>query len=348
MTVCRRSHRALSMALLLAAAGAVAPSAARPSAQEPQSVPRLKPISMNGDAAKGERVYLERCWPCHGLAGDGKGPAAAGMSPPPSDFTLPDALREKSDSMLLDAILKGKPGGAMYPQGVDPQSAVDLVAFLKTLPRVIGREKNFLDSLARADKEAGRALYNRRCWPCHGPTGRGNGPAATALRPPPADLGDPDKVAERTAARLYAALSRGVPGTAMAAQDISDKEKFDLIAYLRTMVHYGEEEKTRDDTLPKGDAAKGKENYDKRCWACHGSAGGGDGPAAADMIPAPTRFSDYDSMKGRSDQDWFNAVRSGIPGTAMYPQRLTDSEILDLIPYLRSLGRRKMEAPPAR
>jgi len=34
----------------------------------------------------------------------------------------------------------------------------------------------------------GRALYNGSCASCHGLDGRGDGPAAAALRPPPADL----------------------------------------------------------------------------------------------------------------------------------------------------------------
>ncbi len=339
----RRRFRAAVVppVLLLAALGALL----RPAAQEARPVPRLKPISMNGDPKSGERLYLDRCWACHGLTGDGKGPAARGMTPPPGDFTLPDALSGKSDNVLLDAILKGTSGTAMVPQDVDPQSAVDLVAFLRTLPRAPGPEKNFLDALAHADKEAGRTLYNGRCWPCHGPTGRGDGPAAAALRPPPADFTDPDKVTERTAARLYAVLSRGLPGTAMAAQPLSEKEKFDVIAYLRTLVRYGGEDRAGEGPAP-GDPRKGKETYDKRCWACHGTTGAGDGPAAADMIPAPNRFSDYEASRKRSDRDWISAIQSGIPGTAMYPQRLTPGEIRDLVAYLRTLGRRKV-APPS-
>jgi len=35
---------------------------------------------------------------------------------------------------------------------------------------------------------AGETLYRRYCAPCHGITGRGDGPAASALCPPPSDL----------------------------------------------------------------------------------------------------------------------------------------------------------------
>jgi len=42
---------------------------------------------------------------------------------------------------------------------------------------------------AQPDEDpAGRSLYIRYCADCHGPSGRGDGPAAAELRPPPADL----------------------------------------------------------------------------------------------------------------------------------------------------------------
>lgn len=34
-----------------------------------------------------------------------------------------------------------------------------------------------------------KALYDKNCTTCHGPTGKGDGPAGKMLKPPPADLG---------------------------------------------------------------------------------------------------------------------------------------------------------------
>jgi mono/diheme cytochrome c family protein len=167
------------------------------------------------------------------------------------------------------------------------------------------------------------------------------------LKPPPADFTDPDKVAARTGARLYQALTSGVPGTAMAPQPLTEKEKFDLIAYLRSLVPYSEDrpEAAAKSEAESGNPRSGKELYDKRCWSCHGSRGEGDGPAATAMVPPPTRFTDYEAMKGRPSQDWFSAIQSGVPGTAMYAQRLTEREAWDLVAYLRSLGRRGPDTP---
>lgn len=39
------------------------------------------------DASEGAAIYAENCAQCHGPAGKGDGPWAAGMTPPPSDLT---------------------------------------------------------------------------------------------------------------------------------------------------------------------------------------------------------------------------------------------------------------------
>ena len=40
----------------------------------------------------------------------------------------------------------------------------------------------------KASLEQGRQLFKQNCLACHGPTGRGDGPAAASLHPHPADL----------------------------------------------------------------------------------------------------------------------------------------------------------------
>lgn len=39
-----------------------------------------------------------------------------------------------------------------------------------------------------ASAQDGAALYNKNCKSCHGPEGKGDGPAAKALKPPPEDF----------------------------------------------------------------------------------------------------------------------------------------------------------------
>ncbi len=78
-------------------------------------------------------------------------------------------------------------------------------------------------------------LYTRWCAACHGPEGRGDGPAARHLFPPPRDfhtesfrlVSTPNAIPTREDIR--AAIHRGMPGTAMRAFDhLTDAEQTQL------------------------------------------------------------------------------------------------------------------------
>ncbi len=65
---------------------------------------------------RGKEVFLDRCVGCHGLKGDGKGPGARFLSPPPADFTDKDDACCGGDTGPGDfyyRILRGWPGTAM-------------------------------------------------------------------------------------------------------------------------------------------------------------------------------------------------------------------------------------------
>src|SRR5256714_8488786 len=88
---------------------------------------------------RGKEVFLQRCVGCHGLKGDGKGPAATFMSPPPADFTDKDDACCGGDTGPGDfyyRILHRWPGTAMENFG--DRLAVDdiwrVVLFVKTIP----------------------------------------------------------------------------------------------------------------------------------------------------------------------------------------------------------------------
>jgi cbb3-type cytochrome oxidase cytochrome c subunit/mono/diheme cytochrome c family protein len=88
---------------------------------------------------RGKEVFLQRCVGCHGLNGDGKGPGASFLSPPPADFTDKDDACCGGDTGPGDfyyRILRGWPGTAMENFG-DRLSVDDIwrvVLFLKTIP----------------------------------------------------------------------------------------------------------------------------------------------------------------------------------------------------------------------
>jgi putative copper export protein/mono/diheme cytochrome c family protein len=84
------------------------------------------------------------------------------------------------------------------------------------------------DSIAR-----GANLYAQNCGVCHGPYGRGDGPAALSLPIMPADLaahGSIHRVGE-----LFWWIAHGIPGTPMPAfaPRLNDAEIWDLVQFLR-------------------------------------------------------------------------------------------------------------------
>jgi mono/diheme cytochrome c family protein len=64
--------------------------------------------------AKGKKRYGFDCEMCHGKNGDGKGDMASDMKNV-TDFTNPDALKNRTDSELFNVIRKGK--GEMPAEG---------------------------------------------------------------------------------------------------------------------------------------------------------------------------------------------------------------------------------------
>jgi len=64
--------------------------------------------SAHGTTSKGEHLYEEYCASCHGINGNGEGPAGQNMTPPPAN--LLDALQNDkviSDEYLMWTIREG-------------------------------------------------------------------------------------------------------------------------------------------------------------------------------------------------------------------------------------------------
>ena len=88
---------------------------------------------------RGKEVFLERCVGCHGLKGDGQGPGARFLSPPPADFTSADDACCGGDTGPGDfyyRILRGWPGTAMenFGERLSVDDIWRVVLFVKTIP----------------------------------------------------------------------------------------------------------------------------------------------------------------------------------------------------------------------
>ncbi|MBA2565706.1 MAG: c-type cytochrome [Gemmatimonadetes bacterium] len=84
-----------------------------------------------------------------------------------------------------------------------------------------------------------------------------------------------------------------------------------------------------DDAGGADEMALGTQVYEANCATCHGSNGGGDGPAGAGLQPPPAKFDDAEWKYGGDLASVTNTINNGIPGTAMIAWKgtLTDAEI---------------------
>jgi cytochrome c oxidase cbb3-type subunit 2 len=88
---------------------------------------------------RGKEVFLARCVGCHGPKGDGKGPGANFMSPPPADFTDKDDACCGGDTGPGDfyyRILRGWTGTGMenFGERLSVDDIWRVVLFVKTIP----------------------------------------------------------------------------------------------------------------------------------------------------------------------------------------------------------------------
>lgn len=81
----------------------------------------------------------------------------------------------------------------------------------------------------------GGELYAANCALCHGETGEGDGPAASGIQPPPADL-HADHVQALSDGALFYIITHGRPDTPMPAWEnqLSEIERWQVVNYLRT------------------------------------------------------------------------------------------------------------------
>ncbi len=167
----------------------------------------------------------------------------AALSLPPEAAAL---ARTALDSLIAGvqahrSVDQLTPQLAALRAGLSRALGVDLDPFPATPP-----------SLAR-----GARLFGEQCASCHGPAGRGDGPLARSLVPPPADL-TAAALAATSPLEFYRRINVGVAGTAMPgfADRLSLEDRWALALYAAGLRY------------TDGERARGQAALRTRCPAC--------------------------------------------------------------------------------
>ena len=209
---------------------------------------------------------------------------------------------------------------------------------------------------------AGRQLYFRYCWGCHGFRGDGNGENAQYLNILPRNFVAATFKCRSTVTGtlptdedLFNSIKRGFNNSNMPSWIVlTDQNRADLVAFIKTFSARWKTEKAGTPiTVPAEPPVTvesikhGKELFTKlECWKCHGPEGRGDGPSAATLTDSndqpirPYNFAAGSRFKcGSTNADLYKIFITGVDGTPMpsFADVIKPEEAWDLVHYLRTL-----------
>ncbi len=218
------------------------------------------------------------------------------------------------------------------------------------------------------DVEAGRAIYEERCWFCHGEEGDGEGPVAPYLWPRPRDFTVGSYKLRTTQSGelpldedLFRTISLGVPGTSMPVWEsvLSEEERWRVIAYIKSFATDLFEDEFFDPyqaiaelgERPGGSAeeliAEGEIVYEEnQCWECHGMLGRGNGERVPELTDDlgypiwPANLHEQWKLKGgQTVEEIYLRFTTGLDGTPMpsFEATVTNGERWQLAYYIESL-----------
>ena len=260
------------------------------SAAEASSVPaNPMPEATEAFVEQGREIYFRRCSFCHGLLGDGEGPAAKFLDPRPRDFTLgtykfrtTQSGQLPTDSDLFRTVSRGLQGTAMQSfdsdlikTGLSEEDRWAVIAYIKTFafefedpdldPVANGKVIALPANPAPFDEKSiarGADVFERaKCWSCHGKTGRGDGNKEFRED----DWGFPIRIRNVThpwkikaggeVEDIYMRFTSGISGTPMPSfvKTLSEDDRWDLANYIKSLQHQLTGQQTLKAKLVSGD-----------------------------------------------------------------------------------------------
>jgi DMSO reductase family type II enzyme heme b subunit len=242
-------------------------AAAQPTKAKPETTPEL--------LEQGKIIYIQRCSFCHGLLGDGNGPAADYLDPRPRDFTLgtfkfrtTQSGELPTDEDLFRTVSRGLNGTGMQAfdsdllkNGLSEKQRWAVIFYIKTfVPEFDDPEfdpyKQVVDipdpaSMPEFNDESvarGREIFTKaKCWECHGEFGRGDGQEAFDRTD---DWGFPIRIRNVThpwkikaggeVKDIYTRFSTGINGTPMPSfiEGVPEaKDRWYLATFIKSLQH---------------------------------------------------------------------------------------------------------------
>lgn len=156
------------------------------------------------------------------------------------------AVLEATAAGLLAAIRAKRSGDEVAAVAGDLRRRIIDLYDVRVVPRQV------------PDLAPAAADFTTHCAVCHGATGRGDGPGAKGLTPPPADLTDPRRMGELSLFALYNTITLGIKGTAMAGfAPLGEAQRWGLAFYVGTLATPATE-RERGARLWKAGAGRGE------------------------------------------------------------------------------------------
>lgn len=315
-------------------------------------------IDDGGLLAQGRVVYQKNCMHCHGTTGDGNGPTAKYMQPPPRDyrsgifkFTSTQAAERVTRADLTRILDEGIPGTYMpsflLMDETEKKAVIEYVRWLSIRGEL---EKRLTDELTDFSTKDLQAEFAKNEAAYKAAVAKGE------KAEPPAPITPAVDTLQKDFAEFFESDYLGI------VEDTTD--------FLKSAWERAEEPssiitptvvRTPDDAASR---ERGRLLYlsDKtKCYTCHGPQGKGDGPANFEYWKMPTGDGNYPRpglhdlwgnplpardltrgiyRGGRKPVDLYRRMYAGIKGTPMPAFggiTLTDAEIWDLVNYILSV-----------
>jgi mono/diheme cytochrome c family protein len=221
----------------------------------------------------GKQAYEQHCASCHGVNGDGNGPASVWLFPKPRNFSSglfklhsTPAGSLPTDQDLFETITRGMAGSSMpsfsYLSETDRRELVQYVKYLSVETDPEGKRINHFEQAKQNGPvepitvppeppvtlqaiTRGQEIYQKvQCFTCHGDTGAGDGPSAPTLKDNwgiplyPRDFNSGAFRGGHTGKDLYLRIATGMAGTPMPPFPddlITPDDRWALVLYIQSL-----------------------------------------------------------------------------------------------------------------